>query len=71
MIFTLAEHGDGFEQIAWPAFLQREFPAYQEFCQRFVVPLTNRPRDVQLQNDTSLAALGKGPEDVAMAPMFG
>lgn len=69
MTYTLAEHGDGFEQIAWPAFLQREFPAYQEYWQRYVVPLTNRPRDVQLQDDASLAALGKGPEDVAMAQL--
>jgi hypothetical protein len=69
MTYTLAEHGDGFEQAASPAFLKRDFPAYQEYWQRYVVPLTNRPLNVQLQNDASLAAIGKGPEDVAMAQL--
>lgn len=41
--YRLAAHGDGLEQEAWGLFLANEFPSYEIFWQRYVVPVTNRP----------------------------
>ena len=69
MKYTIADHGDDFERAAWVSFLQAEFPSYQSFWQRHVVPLTNRPTNIQLKDDATLKAEGKEPEDVAIAQL--
>jgi hypothetical protein len=69
MPYTLANDGDSFEKAACRHFRQHEFPAYEEFWRRQIVPMTNPPRDVQLQDDASLTPIGKGAEDVAMAQL--
>jgi hypothetical protein len=52
-----------------PLFFESEFPAYEAFWLRHVVPLTNRPTDIQFKDDATLRALGKGSEDVAIAQL--
>jgi hypothetical protein len=69
MNYTIAKDGDGFEQMAWRLFLRAEFPSYEVFWQRHIVPLTNRPTDIQLKDDASLKAAGKNDEDVAIAQL--
>jgi hypothetical protein len=44
--FTIALHGDPEERAAWPGFVERDFPQYEEFWCRFVVSLTGRISDV-------------------------
>jgi hypothetical protein len=39
--FDLRQHGDNWEKTLW-GFVEGEFPAYQTFWRRYVVPLTNR-----------------------------
>ena len=69
MTYTLATDGDSLEQWATAAFLGTEFPAYQSFWLKHVVPLTNRPANIQLKDDAALATAGKGPEDLAIAQL--
>jgi hypothetical protein len=69
MSYTLAAHGDPYEQTYSPLLLQPCFPAYEAFWASFVVPLTNRPRDQQLKTDPELAAIGKGPRDLCNAQL--
>ena len=69
MPFTLLAHGDGYEQRYHPLFLHVEFPAYEEFWLRFIVPLTNRPNDIQFKTDAELAAIGRVPQDICIAQL--
>lgn len=67
--YTIPNDGDPFERAAWHSFLAEEFPAYEAFWQRHVVPLTNRPVDIQLKNDGALKAAGRSHEDLAIAQL--
>ncbi len=65
----LAIDGDDYEKLAWGQFLQTEFPSYELFWLKHVVPLTNRPKDIHSKDDTALAAIGKNAEDLAIAQL--
>ena len=58
----LAEHGDDFEKVYWPTFVQDEFPEYAEFWRRFVQPLREHPEEIKLKRgsaaETGLEANG-------------
>jgi hypothetical protein len=69
MTTELARDGDSVEQYAWSRFVQAEFPAYERFWLSYVVPLTNRPRNIHFLKDADLSKMGKGPEDVATAQL--
>jgi hypothetical protein len=69
MPYTLLADGDGFERHYHPLFLNAEFPAYEEFWVRFVVPLTNRPADIQFKSDADLLAIGHGSQDICIAQL--
>lgn len=68
--YTLVKDGDEVEQATYSEFIATDFPSYETFWQRRVVPLTNRPADIQYKDDASLAAMGKGPEDVAIGQLL-
>ncbi len=53
----LKENGDLREQLAYSKFLEREFPSYEVFWQKFIVPLTNRPIDIHTKSDKDLQKL--------------
>ena len=59
MTYTITHDGDGFEKLAWSSFLAAEFPSYETFWQRHVVPLSNRPSDIQLKDDATLRGDGR------------
>lgn len=67
--YRLAIDGDSTEKESWFLFLQREFPEYEIFWQKYIVPLTNRPHNIHFKNDTELAQLGKGPQDICIAQL--
>lgn len=69
MPHTLQADGDGYEQRYAPLFLRAEFPAYEEFWKRFIIPLTNRPVDIQFKTDAALATNGRTPQDVCIAQL--
>ena len=70
MAYTIVDDGDDFERLAWASFLRADFPAATEtFWQRHIVPLTNRPADIQLKDDATLQTEGKGHEDLAIAQL--
>jgi hypothetical protein len=69
MTYRLETDGDYLEKFAWPNFLQSEFPSYEMFWQKHVVPLTNRPIDIHFKSDAELAKDGKNAEDIAIGQL--
>ena len=69
MPYTLLEHGDAIEAFLFAPLIQPSFPSYETFWQKFVIPLTNRPANIQLRSDAELAALGFGPHHVCLAQL--
>ena len=55
--YSLSVDGDGFEKSTYELFLNSKFPNYENFWNKFVVPLTNRPTNVFFKNDTELQKL--------------
>lgn len=69
MSYRLAIDGDPREKTAWSLFLQVEFPSYERFWLKHVVPLTTRPFGIHFKDDASLASSGKTQEDLAIAQL--
>jgi hypothetical protein len=69
MVYRIAIDGDSMEQAAWRMFLEAEFPAYELFWLKNVVPLTHRPRNIHFLDDAALAASGRSAEDIAIAQL--
>lgn len=67
MIWTIADHGDDVEKRAWSAFLGTEWPSYETFWAREVVPLTNRPDNFYLKTDEEIAKLPHPPANIPEA----
>lgn len=67
--YRLAVDGDNLERICWPLFLQNQFPGYETFWQRYVVPLSNRPHNIYLKTDEELDRIGKTHHDVCIAQL--
>jgi hypothetical protein len=69
MSYSLQSNGDLIEQKFYPHIVQKGFPTYEVFWQKFVVPLTNRPTDIQFKSDTALTAIGKGHHELCIAQL--
>ena len=69
MTFTLATDGDAYEQKYYLAFIKNEFPCYDAFWVKHVVPLTNRPTDIHFKTDVQLRAVGKTEHDLCIAQL--
>ena len=69
MTYRLAIDGDGHEKKAWSLFVQSEFPSYESFWLRHVVPLTNRPAGIHFKDTAALTAEGKVDEDITIAQL--
>jgi len=67
--YSVAIDGDSREKVAWSLFIQSEFPSYDCFWLKHVVPLTKRPASIHLKDDATLAREGKTAEDVAIAQL--
>jgi len=52
MEYRLKIDGDDFEKEGWNLFAQDKFPHYEIFWQTFVVPKTNRPKNIGLKKGT-------------------
>ena len=60
---------DVFEAKYAPLFLRADFPHYEQFWSRFVVPLTQRPVNINAKNDIELKRMGKGPKDICLTQL--
>ncbi len=67
--YHLSSDGDLIEREYYAKFIADRFPSYEAFWEGFVVPLTRRPKNVQLKDDRELAQIGKGPHDVCIAQL--
>lgn len=68
----LRTNGDAYEQGYAKQFADREFPEYEEFWLKFVVPVTRRdedPPDIGLKSDEGLAVQGETPEAICIAEL--
>lgn len=54
MGYSLAVDGDVIEKQAYKDFLRASFSAYEIFWQKFVVPLTGRPKHIFFKDDSEL-----------------
>lgn len=69
MAYSLEKDGDGYEQQYYHKFIKAEFPGYDAFWSKFVVPLTNRPANIHAKTDSQLAAIGKGEHDICISQL--
>lgn len=67
--YRLATDGDAVEQNSWPLFIRDQFPSYEKFWLKFVVPLTNRPGDGHFKTDEELIKIGRGISDICIAQL--
>jgi hypothetical protein len=67
--YSIASDGDAIERRDWNAFLHRDFPSYQTYWLRSVVPLTKRPQPGGFRPKAELDAIGKTDQDVCLAQL--
>lgn len=68
-IYNLAQHGDIFERHYWPLFIKDQFPSYERFWQKFIVPITNRPNDLFFKTNIELSKINKSESDICIAQL--
>lgn len=68
-MYKLEIDGDSREINYAKAFIKAEFPAYEEFWQRYIVRLTNRPSDLHFKDANGLAAVGCGDQEIQVAQL--
>lgn len=67
--YTLSVDGDGLERACYSPFIKTEFPAYEEFWAKHIVPLTNRPANIQFKDDAVLALGGHSHQNICIAQL--
>lgn len=69
MTYSLKDEGDPIEIASYDVLIKPQFPSYEVFWQKFVVPLSHRPGDKQLKTDAELATIGKGHAELCLAQL--
>lgn len=67
--YTLLTDGDRFEKSYENKFLSSSFPEYEQFWQKHVIPLTNRPSNIHFKDNATLSTGGFDEEDVCIAQL--
>lgn len=67
--YRLAIDGDDFERYYWGLFIKDQFPSYETFWLKFVVPLTNRPDNIHFKTDVELAKINKSELDLCISQL--
>ena len=67
--YRLTIDGDGLEQHYWKLFIQSEFPSYEKFWEKHVIPLSNRPVDIHFKTNAQLSSSNLTQEDVCIAQL--
>lgn len=66
---TLQNDGDSFEKYYYELFIRKDFPSYEKFWLKFVVPLTNRPKDIHFKSNDELEELGLGDQEICISQL--
>jgi hypothetical protein len=69
MTYSLEKDGDVFEQNFYTKFIRDEFPSYEAFWVKYVVPLTNRPINIHTKTNSELASIGKSEHDICISQL--
>jgi hypothetical protein len=69
MSYTLQKDGDIFEQHYWNAFLEADFPNYEKYWAKHIVPLTKRPDNVHFKPSQQLRGEGYTADDICKAQL--
>lgn len=68
-MYTLNDDGDSFEKRYWNAFLKNDFPEYEKYWSKYIIPLTNRPINIHFKTHQELLNEGYVHEDVCKAQL--
>jgi hypothetical protein len=66
---TILNDGDDFEKHYWNAFISSDFPSYESYWAKYIVPLTNRPLNVHFKESSCLISAGYSADDVCKAQL--
>jgi hypothetical protein len=66
---TLHQDGDFFEKHYYELFIQKDFPSYERFWIKFVIPLTDRPKDIHFKSNDVLTKLGLGDQEICISQL--
>ncbi len=69
MSYNLINDGDRVEKKYWDKFIQTQFPSYEKFWIKNVIPLTNRPADIHFKADYELRKIGKSANDICLSQL--
>ena len=69
MVYNLEDNGDRIEMLSWKKFLKNEFGSYEVFWQKYIIPLTNRPRNIHFKSNVELSEVGKTENDICIAQL--
>lgn len=69
MSYNLINDGDRVEKEYWDKFIHTQFPSYEKFWIKNVIPLTNRPVDIHLKTDYELSKIGKSANEICLAQL--
>jgi hypothetical protein len=69
LMYRLKTDGDSREMTYADKFLYGEFPAYEEFWQKYIIRLTNRPVDIHFKDAAALSAIGCGDQQIQVAQL--
>lgn len=67
--FRLEQDGDFVEKHYWEKFLKEKFPSYEKYWQSRIVPITNRPLNINFKSNSELQKLGFNDEDICLAQL--
>lgn len=69
MAATLLKDGDDFEKHYWTQFLATEFPSYESYWAKHIVPMTNRPTNIHFKDSLQLSSAGFTADDICKAQL--
>jgi len=69
MTATLLKDGDDFEKHYCTQFLSTDFPSYESYWAKHIVPMTNRPTNIHFKDSSSLTSAGITADDICKAQL--
>lgn len=66
---SISKDGDDIEKYYWKAFLSSDFPTYESYWAKYIVPMTNRPLNVHFKESSSLISAGYSADDICKAQL--
>lgn len=69
MAATLLKDGDDFEKYYWTQFLSTDFPSYESYWAKHIVPMTNRPINIHFKESSKLNSEGFTSDDICKAQL--